>query len=218
MPRIDLRLLAEEARRVDVALELLDRHREVVLGRAVLREERRRDLVHVHVGRLRGEHHRDEQLEIAAEAERDLRVGVLGGEPLDDRPDALATPPEAAPPRFADVATRHEATRSTRVVASGRRRIDEVRERLLVDGCAACSRIAATAASTSYSVRRNSTSGPRSAQYAPRPTLVRHADASRVHDAQPAREQRGRTACACARTRGRRRRRPEKLDDARRRA
>ena len=71
-PADRLRLLPEEAGRVDVALELLDRHGEVVLGPAVLREERRRDPVDVHVGRLRGEHHRDEQLEVAPEAERDL--------------------------------------------------------------------------------------------------------------------------------------------------
>ena len=56
-PANRLRLLAEEAGRVDVPLELLDRHGKVVLGRAVLLEQRGRDLVHIHVGRLRGEHH-----------------------------------------------------------------------------------------------------------------------------------------------------------------
>ena len=73
-----LRLLPEEPGRVDVALELLDRDGEVVLGPPVLLEEGRRDPVDVHVGRLRGEHHGDEELEIAAEAQRDLCVGVLG--------------------------------------------------------------------------------------------------------------------------------------------
>ena len=55
-----LRLLPEEAGRVDVALELLDRDGEVVLGPAVLLEQPLRDAVHVHVRRLRREHHRDE--------------------------------------------------------------------------------------------------------------------------------------------------------------
>src|SRR5207237_6630594 len=56
-----LRLLPEEAGRVDVALELLGRNGEIVLRPAVLLEQRRRYAVHVQVGRLRGEHHRDEE-------------------------------------------------------------------------------------------------------------------------------------------------------------
>jgi hypothetical protein len=65
-----LRLLSKEARRVDVALELLGRHGEIVLRRAVLSEERRRDAVHIHVGGLGRQHHRDEELEIRAETQR----------------------------------------------------------------------------------------------------------------------------------------------------
>jgi hypothetical protein len=108
-----LGLLPEEPRRVDVAFELLSRYREVVLGLPVLLEERRRDAVHVHVSRLRGEHHGDEELEVGAEAQRDLGIGVLRRQALDDRADPLAPPAEAAQTRLADVATRHEATRST---------------------------------------------------------------------------------------------------------
>ena len=48
-----LRLLAEEAGLVDVALELLDRHGQVVLGPAVLDEQLLRDLVDVDVRGLR---------------------------------------------------------------------------------------------------------------------------------------------------------------------
>ena len=94
-PAQRLRLLAVEAGREDVALELLLRHGEVVLGLAVLLEQRLGDAVDVHVGRLRREHHRDEQLERAAEAERDRRVGVLDREPLDDRADPLLLRPDA---------------------------------------------------------------------------------------------------------------------------
>ena len=56
-------LLPERSRRADVGLELLERHGEVVLGPAVLEEQLLRDAVHGHVRRLRGEHHRDEQLD-----------------------------------------------------------------------------------------------------------------------------------------------------------
>ena len=86
------------------------RHREVVLGPAVLDEQLLGDAVDVHVGRLRREHHRDEQLERALERERDLRVGVLDGEPLDHRPDPLLLRrrPACAAPR--DVAPRHLGT------------------------------------------------------------------------------------------------------------
>ena len=71
------RLLPEEARGVDVALELLGRHGQVVLRPPVLAKQPLRHAVDVHVGRLRREHHRHEQLERVAEAQRDLRVGVL---------------------------------------------------------------------------------------------------------------------------------------------
>ena len=108
-----LRLLAKEPGRVDVSLELLDGDGEVVLRLPVLLEERRRHLVDVHVGRLRGEHHRDDELEVRAEAERDRGVHVLGREPVDDRADSFAAAAEPAP-CLAHVATRHEATRSTR--------------------------------------------------------------------------------------------------------
>ena len=101
-----LGLLPEEAGGEDVALELLDRHREVVLGSAVLDEEILRDAVDVHVRRLRREHHGDEQLERAAERQRDRRVGVLDGEPLDDRPHARPLRPDP-PPGLVDVAPRH---------------------------------------------------------------------------------------------------------------
>ena len=101
-----LRLLPVEAGGEDVALELLLRHGEVVLGPAVLLEQRRGDAVDVHVGRLRRQHHRDEQLERVAERERDRRVGVLAREPLDDRPDARALRPDPLA-RLRDVATRH---------------------------------------------------------------------------------------------------------------
>jgi len=104
-----LRLLSKEAGGTDVVLELLDRDREVVLGAPVLAEERLRDAVHVHVGRLRGEHHGHEELEVGAEAKRDRRVGMLRCEPLDDRDDPLALRPDA-PPRLGDETTRHEGS------------------------------------------------------------------------------------------------------------
>jgi hypothetical protein len=106
-------------RRVDVALELLDRHREVVLGRRYFSNRRRCDLVHVHVRRLRGEHHRDEELEIGAESEGRSRLRVLGGESVDDRADTLA-PPRAEPATsLADVATSHGCDSKYSVVAIG---------------------------------------------------------------------------------------------------
>jgi len=72
-----LRLLAEEAGLEDVALELLLRHGEVVLRPPVLAKERAGDAIHVHVGRLRRQHRRHEQLEVRAETERDARIGVV---------------------------------------------------------------------------------------------------------------------------------------------
>ena len=102
-----LRLLAVEPRGEDVPLELLDRDGEIVLRPAVLLEEPLGDAVHVHVGRLGGEHHRDQELDVAAEAKRDRRVGVLLREALDDRPDPVSAPAETAPTGLRDVATRH---------------------------------------------------------------------------------------------------------------
>ena len=72
-----LRLLPEEAGGVDVPLELLLRHREVVLGSSVLLEQRPGHAVDVRVRRLRREHHRDEKLERGAKAERDGRIRML---------------------------------------------------------------------------------------------------------------------------------------------
>src|SRR5436305_1147909 len=79
------RLLAIEAGGKYVALELLRRRSEIVLRAAVLREELLGDAVDVDVGRLRREHHRDEQLEWIPETQRDLRIVVLERETLDDR-------------------------------------------------------------------------------------------------------------------------------------
>ena len=85
------------------------RHRQVVLGLPVFDEELFRDAVDVHVRRLGREHDGDQQLDIAAEVQRDLGVGVLLREPLDDRPDPLAPGTEAAVTGLADVASSHPA-------------------------------------------------------------------------------------------------------------
>src|SRR4051812_38050561 len=95
-PADRLRLLAEEPGRIDVALELLDRDGEVILGPPVLLEQRRGDAIDVHVGRLRGEHHGDEQLQLRPEGERDPRVRVRGDQALDDRADTHLLRPDAA--------------------------------------------------------------------------------------------------------------------------
>ena len=100
------RLLTEEAGSEDVPLELLLRDGQVVLRTLVLLEQPLRDAVHVHVRRLRREHHRDEQLELVPKAERDRRLRVLGGEPLDDRHDPRPLGTDAEP-RLVDVAPRH---------------------------------------------------------------------------------------------------------------
>jgi hypothetical protein len=105
-PSQRLRLLVVEACREDVPLELLRRDREVVLGPGVLLEQRLRDTIDIHVGRLRREHHGHEQLERVGERERDRRVLVLFREALDDRPDPLLLRPDALA-RLADEATRH---------------------------------------------------------------------------------------------------------------
>jgi hypothetical protein len=53
----------------------LERDCEVVLGALVLLEQLLGDAVDVHVGRLRREHHRDEQLEVGLVEKRDLASG-----------------------------------------------------------------------------------------------------------------------------------------------
>ena len=105
-PAEGLRLLPVEAGREDVPLELLLGDGEVVLGPPVFLEELRGHTVHVHVGRLRRQHHRHQQLERVGEREGDRRVLVLGGEPFDDRLDPLLLRPDALA-RLVDVATRH---------------------------------------------------------------------------------------------------------------
>jgi hypothetical protein len=100
------RLLAVEAGRVDVALELLRRDGQIILRPLVLLEQPLGDAIDVHVGRLRREHHRDEQLELVPIAKRDFRVGMVGLEPLDDRHDPRPLRADAAP-RLVDVAPRH---------------------------------------------------------------------------------------------------------------
>ena len=88
---------------MDVLLQLLDRYREIVLGPAVLLEQLLRHAIDAHVRGLRGEHHRDEELERFAKAKRDRGVLVLGGEALDDRDDAVALGADA-PARLGDEA------------------------------------------------------------------------------------------------------------------
>ena len=91
-----LRLLAEEAGRVDVPLELLARHGEVVLRPPVLLEQRRSVTRLTFTSVVCAESITEiEQLERVAEVERDPRVRVLDREPLDDRPDPIA--PAARP-------------------------------------------------------------------------------------------------------------------------
>ena len=84
-----LRLLTVEAGRVDVALELLGRDCEVVLRPAVLPEQVLRNAVDVHVGGLRRQHHGDQKLDVALEAEGDRGILVLCREPGDGRADAF---------------------------------------------------------------------------------------------------------------------------------
>src|SRR2546422_1224704 len=93
-------------------LELLGRHGEIVLGTAVLREQHLRDAVHVHVRRLRGEHHGHEKLELASELERNLRVGMRGSEPLDDLRDTLLLGGGYALARFVNVGLGHRGDAS----------------------------------------------------------------------------------------------------------
>src|SRR4051812_34114255 len=99
-----LRLLPEEAGGIDVTFELLPLYGQVVLGAPVLLEQRLRDPVHIYVGGLGREHHRDQQLDGVPELQRDLRVRVLDREPLDDGLDPVA-PPADRTPRLVDEAT-----------------------------------------------------------------------------------------------------------------
>ena len=117
-PADRLGLLPVEARREDVPLELLLRNRQVVLRPVVLLEQRRGDAVHVHVGRLRGEHHRDEELERGAERERDRRVLVLAREAVDDLPHPVALPAGDAATRLRDEAA-HYANAAAASLATG---------------------------------------------------------------------------------------------------
>ena len=107
-----LRLLSIKAGLENVLLQLLDGHGQIVLRPPVLDEQLRRDAIHVHVGRLRGEHHRDEQLDIASEVQRDLGVRMLDRESLDDRPDPLAPRSDPAAACFPNVASRHACPRT----------------------------------------------------------------------------------------------------------
>src|SRR2546428_13740784 len=104
-------------------LELLGRHGEIVLGTAVLREQHLRDAVHVHVRRLRGEHHGNEKLELAAELERNLRVGMRGSEPLDDLRRALPLGAGYALASLVDVAARHAGKLPRRTTTSHVKRV-----------------------------------------------------------------------------------------------
>jgi hypothetical protein len=78
------RLGAEEPERADVWPQLLRARPGVRRRVRVPREERRRDEVHTRVGRLRGEDHRDEELNVVAELERDARLRHRAREALDD--------------------------------------------------------------------------------------------------------------------------------------
>ena len=89
-PEHRLRLRAEEAGRLDLALEALRRRRHVVGGPTVSLEQRRRHDVHAFVGALRGEDGRDEQLERRREVQRTLRVRICLLERRDDRARTLA--------------------------------------------------------------------------------------------------------------------------------
>jgi len=87
--------LAIRARWAQILFELLQRDGEIVLGSAVLLEEPLGDAIHGHVCGLGGQHHGNEELEIAAESESDDGVGVRCGEPLDHRADAVPLRPNA---------------------------------------------------------------------------------------------------------------------------
>lgn len=73
-------LVAEEADRFDVGLDLLGRSGGVRGGRGESGEERGRDLVHADIGRLGREDRGDEKLVRIRKGELAVRVGVLGAE------------------------------------------------------------------------------------------------------------------------------------------
>ena len=98
-------LLPERPRRTDVRLELLEGHRQVVLGPVVLAEEAPGHTIHRDVGRLGREHHADEKLDGIPEAECDCGVRVRLREAGDDLVDAFPLRSHATA-GLADVATR----------------------------------------------------------------------------------------------------------------
>ena len=79
-----LGLLPEEAGGDDLRLELRGRRRGEPLRIGIALEERRRDLVHARVRRLRREDRRDEQLERRREVELRRGVGMLAVQAVQD--------------------------------------------------------------------------------------------------------------------------------------
>ena len=84
-----LRLVAEEAGRANVLLQLLHRDRQVILRSPIPGEERRGHHVDALVGALRGENGGDQQLERGSEIERAGGVRVGRRQALADGMDAL---------------------------------------------------------------------------------------------------------------------------------
>ena len=81
--------IAEESGGAHVRLELFRRERGKCLDRRIFAEQLRRDPVHVHVGRLRGEDGRDHQFPRAGVRERAGDVGIELVEPLQNLGDAF---------------------------------------------------------------------------------------------------------------------------------
>ena len=125
------------------------------------------------------------------------------GEPLDDRADAIAPPPEAAPCLARRSYAPRAWTRSTR--SSPDSAVAEPANRV-VEMSAAPGRPSAVGSRRPPPRRRtrvcrSSTSGPSIAQKAPRSALVRHADAPRVDEPGDRREPCGRyCTCVCPQT------------------
>ena len=71
------------------------------------------------VGGLGREHHGDQQLDLAGEAEGDLGVGVLGREALDQGLDPLLRRSDTAPRLDRVVARRHQSAAGTRLGGGG---------------------------------------------------------------------------------------------------
>src|SRR5262249_31964975 len=84
------RFVAVETGWPHIRLQLFDGHAHKVGGRAVLLEERRRDLIDLLVGTLRRQNQRDEQFEGRGKIERQLGVRMRPLEALDDLPYSLA--------------------------------------------------------------------------------------------------------------------------------